>query len=87
MYRFYLYIYRIYLYNIIYFQPQLYLTTVRYTHCMLVGDGLKTDERKYFLHSNNDLGFAATEVVEADIFNGFKKGFDGFMDHRSINRC
>lgn len=41
---------------------------------MLVGDGLNTDKRKYFSYSNNDLlEFVATEVVEADIFNGFKK--------------
>lgn len=44
------------------------------THGMLVGDGLKTDKRKYFLYSDNDsLEFVATEAVEADIFNGFKR--------------
>lgn len=26
------------------------------THGMLVGDGLKTDKRKYFLYSDNDSG-------------------------------
>lgn len=41
---------------------------------MFIGDGFKGDERKYFLYSDNDLGFVATEVVEADIFNGSKKG-------------
>lgn len=46
----------------------------RSTHGMLVGDGIKTDKRKYFLYSNNDLlEFVAIEVVEAGIFNGFKK--------------
>lgn len=44
------------------------------THGMSVGDGLKTDKRKYFLHTDNDpLEFVATEVVKADTFNGFKR--------------
>lgn len=48
---------------------------LRSTHGMLVGDELNTDKRKYFSYSNNDLlEFVATEVEDADIFNGFKKG-------------
>lgn len=53
---------------------KLVIFKLRSTHGMFVGDGLKIEKRNYFLYNDNDLEFVATEVLEADILNRFKKG-------------